>query len=140
MTAREMRPDEEAQVEAMKRALWPDYDGRRDPGERAFVWERPNGGLGGFAIIALRAWGDSCDSAPCPWLEGWWVAADLRRTGVGRALVAAAERALIADGFTELGSDADLDNHVSIEAHQRLGFTPTDRQQLFRKVLAPGSD
>src|SRR6185437_2230608 len=83
-----------------------------------------------------RAWADGCSSAPVPYVEGWYVREDLRRTGVGRALIAAVERWARSAGFTEIGSDAQLDNTVSLRAHRRLGFRPTERLQFFCKSLA----
>src|SRR5262249_49038597 len=134
MPVRAMRDDELAAVHAMKRALWPDFDGEDDD-HPVLVWERADGTLGGFVEDGLRGHGDGCSISPVPWIEGWWVAADLRRTGVGRALIAEVERWARAQGFTELGSDTWLDNAGSIAAHEALGFEPTERVQFFRKRL-----
>ncbi|HTJ46890.1 MAG TPA: GNAT family N-acetyltransferase [Kofleriaceae bacterium] len=130
-----MRDDEVAAVHEMMRALWPDFDGDAGPGE-ILVWERPDGaGLGGFVQLNVRAYGEGCDTQPVPWIEGWWVAPDLRRSGVGRALVAEVERWAREGGFTELGSDTWLDNTGSIAAHEALGFEKTEQLQFFRKKL-----
>ena len=130
-----MREDERPAVDAMMRALWPDFDGDPGPGQ-ILVWERPGGaGLGGFVQLNVRAYGEGCDTHPVPWIEGWWVAPDLRRTGVGRALIAEVESWARLAGFAELGSDTWIDNAPSIAAHQALGFEPTERIQFFRKRL-----
>ena len=119
----------------MMRALWPDA-GDYDFGDEAvFVWERAEGGLGGFVSFSIRAWAEGCASAPVPYVEGWWVAPDLRRSGVGRALFAAVEQWARENGYVELGSDVELHNAVSIAAHEALGFEPTIRVQYFRKKL-----
>jgi len=76
----------------------------------------------------------ACES-PCAFLEGWWVDDDVRRAGVGRALVAAVEQWARAHGFTELGSDALLDNALSHQAHRALGFEERERVVYFRKRL-----
>jgi aminoglycoside 6'-N-acetyltransferase I len=129
-----MRPEEVGEVHAMMRALWPDFDD--DIGdERVFVWRRPGGGLGGFASMSLRPWAEGCASTPCPYLEGWWVAADVRRQGVGHALLAAVEAWCREAGHRELASDVHVDNHGSLAAHVALGFAPTERLQFFRKPL-----
>jgi aminoglycoside 6'-N-acetyltransferase I len=131
-----MRPDELPKVVDMMRALWPagsDYDFRD---ETVFVWERPAGGLGGFVSFSVRPWAEGCDSAPVPYIEGWWVGPDLRRAGVGRALVEAVERWCREHGYVELGSDVDVENATSVEAHVALGFEPTLRLQFFRKRLS----
>jgi aminoglycoside 6'-N-acetyltransferase I len=130
-----MRPHELPEVHAMMRALWPDFDGE-DDGEQILVWERPEGGLGGFVAHGVRARGEGCATRPVPWIEGWYVAPDLRRTGVGRALIAAVEELARRAGYAELGSDTWLDNAPSIAAHEALGFEPTERLQYFRKRLS----
>lgn len=119
----------------MMRALCPgegDYDFSE---ETVFVWERDRSGLGGFLSLSLREWAEGCESMPVPYVEGWWVAPDLRRAGVGRELVAAAENWCIQHGYRELASDVELKNDVSLNAHAALGFEPTLRLQFFRKRL-----
>jgi aminoglycoside 6'-N-acetyltransferase I len=134
MPVRPMRDAEVGEVKAMMTELWPDFDG--DTGdEQIMVWERDGGGLGGFISFSMRPWAEGCDTRPVPFVEGWWVAPELRRRGVGRALMAAVEAWARMCGFAELGSDVLIDNHGSIAAHGRLGFEPRDRIQYFRKRL-----
>ncbi len=134
MPVRPMRDDEIDAVKAMMLALWADFDG--DYGdEQVLVWERAGGDLGGFVSYEVRAWAEGCDSRPVPYIEGWWVAPDLRGAGVGRALIAAVEAWARAKGFVELGSDVDLGNESSLKAHVALGFEPRIAVQYFRKRL-----
>ena len=135
MSVREMRPAEVSVVLGMMQALWPEA-GTYDFGdETVFVWERENGALGGFISFSLRPWAEGCQSTPVPYVEGWWVDADLRQRGVGRALVEAVERWSRERGYTELGSDVELENEVSLKAHAALGFEAVVRIQFFRKAL-----
>ena len=137
MPVRPMREEDRPAVEAMMAQLWPEDDpDTYDFGEALWVWERETGDLGGYASAALRPWANGCDSTPCPYVEGWWVAPDLRRRGVGRALFAAIEDWARERGFAELGSDAHVENTVSRAAHVSLGFEPTMRLEFFRKRLA----
>jgi aminoglycoside 6'-N-acetyltransferase I len=129
----------------MRAALWPDEDADElgsdleaflaDPTQVAFVAEREDGRLCGFAEASVRRYANSNDESPCAFLEGWWVDEDVRRSGVGRALVAAVEDWARANGFTELGSDALLDNTLSHTAHRALGFEERERVVYFRKWL-----
>jgi len=135
MPVRLMRPDELPEAVAMMRALWPTSTEYDFGDETVFVWEREEGGLGGFASFSLRPWAEGCDSAPVPYIEGWWVAHDLRRSSIGRALLSAVEQWCRDHGYKELGSDVELDNTVSLDAHAALGFEPTLRLQFFRKRL-----
>ncbi len=75
------------------------------------------------------------DEAPCAFVEGWWVDEDVRRAGIGRALIALVEDWARGRGFHELGSDADLDNTVSHQAHAALGFEERERVVCYRKRL-----
>jgi aminoglycoside 6'-N-acetyltransferase I len=61
----------------------------------------------------------------------------MRRRGVGRALVAAAEDWAIAQGCTEFGSDALIDNTTGAAAHLALGFSETEQLRCFKKILTP---
>lgn len=135
MSVRLMQPEESPEVTEMMRTLWPGGDSYDFSDETVFVWERDGGGLGGFVSFSIRPWAEGCDSTPVPYIEGWWVAPDLRRAGVGRALVMAVEEWSREHGYRELGSDVELDNGVSLRAHTALGFEPTLRVQFFRKPL-----
>jgi aminoglycoside 6'-N-acetyltransferase I len=92
-------------------------------------------GLAGFAEVGARAYADGCETSPVAYLEGWYVDPDVRRRGVGAALVRAAEAWARARGYRELASDALLDNRPSQEAHIALGFGEVERSVKYRKVL-----
>ena len=92
-------------------------------------------GLGGFAEIGTRSVVDESATTPVAYLEGWYVDADVRRQGVGAALVRAAENWARGNGFREFASDVELDNIVSQRAHASLGFRETSRAVNYIKVL-----
>src|SRR5205807_2334246 len=95
------RPEDRSEWLRMRRALWddcPDEQQVREMGENlssdvdeVLVAERPGGGLCGFLEAATRSRANGCDSTPVGYIEGWYVDEDVRRQGVGRALVGAAE-------------------------------------------------
>jgi aminoglycoside 6'-N-acetyltransferase I len=90
----------------------------------------------GFCEVGLRSHADGCDpQRPVAYVEGWYVATDRRRQGIGRALVAAAEEWGRAHGCTEIASDTWLDHEVSQRAHEALGFVVVDRCVHYRKTL-----
>jgi aminoglycoside 6'-N-acetyltransferase I len=103
-----------------------------------FVADRGGGRLGGFLELGERSVADGCDSSPVAYIEGWYVDADLRRTGVGKRLVSAAERYAIDMGRREIASDCVLNNDVSLAAHLALGYGEVDRLIHFRKALVSG--
>jgi aminoglycoside 6'-N-acetyltransferase I len=129
----------------MRAALWPDADPAEladeldtflaDPDQVAFVAVYEDGRLCGFAEASVRPFANGVDESPCAFLEGWWVDEEMRRSGVGRALVVAVENWARARGLTELGSDALLDNTPGHQAHRALGFEERERVVYFRKRI-----
>ena len=99
------------------------------------VVERPDGGLCGFIEISLRNYAEGCISSPVPYIEGWYVDEDMRRSKLGSRLVQAAEEWARSRGFSEMASDTQLDNEGSQQAHQALGYEEVERIVCFRKDL-----
>jgi aminoglycoside 6'-N-acetyltransferase I len=144
---------------ALRAELWPEEDPALLASEAArFVDGQPpqaagmpeavlvavqSGGRGtllGFAELARRTYAEGCDTSPVGFLEGWFVVADHRRQGIGRALVRAAEAWARAVGCREFASDALADNLTSARAHRALGFEEVAVIRCFRKPLEPGAD
>jgi len=107
----------------------------RDPLQVLFAVD-DNDSPRGFAELSIRPYAEDCVTDRVAYLEGWYVVAESRRQGVGRALVRAAEEWARAQGCSEFASDALLDNHVSAAAHRALGFAETVQIRCFRKVIA----
>jgi aminoglycoside 6'-N-acetyltransferase I len=126
-------------------ALFPEYSAKElEPGMRehrarpdaeVFVAEREDGSVAGFVDVGARRYADGCDTSPVGYIEAWYVDADTRRKGYGRALLAAAEEWARGRGYREMASDAQLGNEVSYEAHRRAGYAEVDRVVQFRKGL-----
>ena len=125
----------------MRNALWPGQTeedmaawlARADAA--VFVAEREPAGLCGFAEAGARAYADGCETSPVAYLEGWYVDADVRERGIGAALVHAVEAWAREHGYRELGSDTELENRISQQAHERLGFLEVERVVQYRKAL-----
>ena len=108
--------------------------GREDAA--VFVVERPNGKLAGYVEVGARAYADGCSTSPVGYIEAWFVDADVRRAGLGRALLEAAEVWSRSRGYREMASDALIDNEGSYHAHLGAGYEVVDRIVQFRKSLA----
>ena len=142
---RSVTRDDFAEWRRMRGVLWPDCLPEMHDLEMAeqigndefsvFVHERGHGKLGGFIELSVRQRVDGTMSPRVVYVEGWYVDADLRGQGIGRALVARAEAWAKQLGFTELASDAELENGDSIHAHGALGFRETFRLVHFVKSL-----
>lgn len=134
----------------LRTALWPDEDVNRLRADvqaffsneiplamlaAVFLAEKDGGTLVGMLELSLRPYADGCESSPVPYVEGWYVAPNARRQGVGAALVKAAEDWAVVQGYTEMASDALLENTISERAHKALGFAEVERAIRFRKEL-----
>src|SRR5919108_4137249 len=119
------REDAAAWLE-MRVALWPEGDASEHRAEieqffagkiaeplAVLIAIDPAGRHLGFAELSIRNYAEGCTTDRVAYLEGWYVVPQARRRGVGRALVQAAERWGRAQGCTEFGSDALIDNEVS---------------------------
>ena len=96
---------------------------------------RPAGGLCGLLEAAIRPCTVNGELRRIGYIEGWFVDADVRRQGIGRLLVNAAEEWARSQGCKEIHSDAELSNELSHAAHQSLGYAEVGRLVHFRKSL-----
>jgi aminoglycoside 6'-N-acetyltransferase I len=95
-----------------------------------------DGSLKGFIEVGLRSHADGCDTTyPVGFVEGWFVHEAFRKQGIGAALMRAAEDWARGQGCREIASDTWIDDEMSIDAHQALGFEVVDRCVHFRKPL-----
>ena len=104
-------------------------------GVAVLVADRGDGSLAGFVEIGSRPYAEGCDTSPVAYLEGWYVDSDDRRAGLGAELIKAAEEWALAHGYSEIASDTELQNNVSLLAHLALGYEEVERQICFRKRL-----
>ena len=154
MRIRPVTSDDAEAWATMRAALWPEgslaehreevrrflAEPREGPGtmpEAVLVAESEGAGsaLVGFAEVSRRLYAEGCETSPVGFLEGWYVAPEQRRSGVGRALVAAAERWAEALGCREFASDALAENAASALAHRALGFEEVEVIRCFRKTV-----
>jgi aminoglycoside 6'-N-acetyltransferase I len=135
----------------MRHALWPESSvehheeelvpilAGKPPGVMPmtyFVAEDASGEVVGFVEVGLRSTADGCDWARAVgYIEGWYVVESYRRRGVGGQLIAAAESWAREQGCTEMASDTQIDNTLSLQAHVHLGYEIAERSILFRKNL-----
>jgi aminoglycoside 6'-N-acetyltransferase I len=138
------------QLAQLRQALWPKTSAREHARELEAVLAGNTPGsmplinfvaettstLVGFAEVDLRSHADGCDPArPVGYLEGWYVKDEYRRHGVGRRLLFAAEEWARSHGCAEMASDTWIDNEVSQNCHEALGFEVVDRCVHYRKDL-----
>ncbi len=146
---RPAQPDDAGSWLALRCALWPEgsaeehraeieqfFAGRFPRGPWAVLLaEDAAGRIVGLAEVSLRPYAEGCETTPVAYLEGWFVEEGARETGVGGALVQAAEAWGRERGCREMASDCAPDNLVSAAAHRRLGFGDAGTVLCFRKDL-----
>ena len=139
----------------MRAALWPEESGETHSSEVTRFLANPPRDVGtmpegvlvavdedtvpprvvGFVELSRRRYAEGCYTSPVGFLEGWYVAPEYRRRGVGAALVAASEAWARALRCREFASDALAENVVSQTAHKALGFEEVEVIRCFRKSL-----
>jgi len=145
VAVREIVASERSDWLRMRNALWPgsltDHDAETqryfdERNDRAVTYvAEVDGRLVGFLELDYRTYAEGCESSPVPFVEGWYVAPEMRGRGVGRALVEAAEARARAEGYHEIASDAEIDNADGIATHRALGYQEIERVVCFRKAL-----
>lgn len=130
----------------MRTSLWPDCPEQESRLEAnayfaggdlrmvlmAFADEEPIG----FAEISERNIVDGCPGGPAAYLEGWYVEPEFRQQGVGRTLIDAAMTWARETGYSHMGSDVELDNQISREAHEKLGFEDSGKVVRYARSLS----
>ena len=141
MLVRLYRSTDHDEWRRMRTALWPGQtlDDMAEWLERedaaVLVAARGDRGLSGFAEVGQRSHADACLTSPVAYLEGWYVDPDMRRRGIGAALIAAVRAWSLARGYRELASDAELANVPAHRSHEGVGFTEVGRAVVYLMTL-----
>jgi len=94
-----------------------------------------NGHLGGFLEASIRPFVEDCETDHVGYLEGWFVEPEYRRHGIGRLLVKTAEDWARAKGCTEMASDTEVGNDLSLAVHESMGYEISSKLIHLRKDL-----
>ena len=129
----------------LRQMLWDELSEQEHQDEMLDIYEHTdsqlvlvadvNGRLVGFLEASIRPFVEDCHTDHVGYLEGWFVENDFRRYGIGRDLVRNAERWARKKGCTEMASDAEVGNDLSLAAHQKIGYEETSRLVHLRKDL-----
>jgi aminoglycoside 6'-N-acetyltransferase I len=99
------------------------------------VCEVAGGRLGGFLEAGIRPFVEDCETDQVGYIEGWFVEPHLRGRGIGGRLVQAAEEWARSMGCTEMASDTEVENELSVDIHLKLGYDITSQLVHFKKDL-----
>lgn len=90
----------------------------------------------GFAQCQLRRdYVEGAESSPVGYLEGIFVAEEVRKQGIAKDLLSACEHWAKERGCIEFASDCELDNVQSLRFHLNVGFCEANRIICFTKKL-----
>jgi len=100
------------------------------------VAEIGGGKVVGFLEASIRSFVEDCHAEQGGYLEGWIVEPEYRRRGIGGRLVKSAENWAKSKGCSEMASDAEVGNDLSLQAHYKFGYEETSRLVHLRKDLS----
>lgn len=131
---------------SLRAQLWPDHpaNAHQADGENiirtesfvSFIVFNEEGQGIGFADASIRNdYVNGCLHTPVAYLEGIFVIPSCRRQGVAKRLVKAIQLWAVEKRCIELASDAALENVISQEVHQALGFKKTETVVFFKQTL-----
>jgi len=130
----------------MRNSLWPDsievhtleidnyFSNTSNDVQECFLIE-DNETPVGFIELNIRNYAEGSTSSRIPYVEGWYVDESYRGKGLGKALMSRAESWAQENGYSEIASDAEIENTVNISTHTKLGFEEVDRIVCFLKKL-----
>lgn len=146
MTIREVNEKDIEQWSEMRTALWPETNdghiseikeylsGSSIDIVQAYVAEvGPE--IIGFMELNIRNFAEGSRNPKLPYVEAWYIKPEYQNKGYGKQLMQKAEQWAISQGYSELASDTEIDNHRSISMHKHLGFMETERIVCFLKKL-----
>lgn len=133
-------------VGALMQELWPGHTLEemeeeaasllQDVAEAAVFLAEGEAGAAGFAQCQLRHdYVEGCSTSPVGYLEGVYVRPAARRQKIGGQLVAACEQWARDQGCTEMGSDCEQENQVSLAFHLKQRYQVENRVICFIKKL-----
>lgn len=89
----------------------------------------------GMLEISFRNIVDGCISSPVPYIEGLYLYPQYRNQGLGAEILKMIAAWCYDRGYTELATDARIENIKAHEFYRSAGFEETDRVVEFRMEL-----
>jgi aminoglycoside 6'-N-acetyltransferase I len=146
MVIREPNEKDIAQWSEMRTALWPEtndghlseikeyFSGSSIDIVQAYIAE-VGSVIVGFLELNIRNFAEGSRHPRLPYVEAWYIKPEHQGKDYGKQLMHKAEQWAKSQGYTELASDTEVDNHRSISMHKHLGFVETERIVCFLKRL-----
>ena len=97
--------------------------------------EREGGHRIGLVELSLRNIVDGCVSSPVPYIEGLYLIETERTKGRGTEIIKMVQTWCQEQGYSELGTDAELNNTRAQKFYEKLGFELVDRVVEYKLEL-----
>lgn len=143
MTYRKATTEDFEGVLKLAVALWPDEEdvasdiqtALTELGHAIYIAE-DNGRAIAFIEMGLRTdYVEGSSTSPVAYIEGLFVAVTHRKQGIAHELVRCGEAWGKENGCTEMGSDVLVDNTISQEFHESVGFKKAETIVCYIKQL-----
>jgi len=146
MKIRKATENDTGQWSQMRTALWPDtpdnhsaeihayFSGNSTDIVETYIVEVETE-IAGFLELNIRNFAEGSRRSKVPYVEAWYIKPSFQNKGYGTALMQFAEQWAVSQGYTELASDTEIDNHKSIALHKKMGYKETERVVCFLKTL-----
>jgi len=110
-------------------ALWPGdsvdewiQEGRESELEHQFLYQIEGEAIAFMSLSLRHDYVEGSETSPVGYLEGIYVKPEFQNRGIARELVEFAKKWSREKGCTQLASDCEIDNDVSREFHNKIGF------------------
>ena len=145
MTIEEISKDNVSDLAQLVLYLWPECNYKEEfqnglkilesKTETAFI-AKNHGIYLGFIQLALRyEFVEGTSTSPVLYMEGIYVDPSHRKEGIAKKLIEVAERWGKAKECTEMASDTEITNQLSIHFHHSVGFEEVNRLVTFKKRI-----
>lgn len=90
----------------------------------------------GFVQVSLRSdYVAGTNSSPVGYIEGIFVEEKYRKQHIGSLLLKEAEKYAVKNGCTEMGSDLEIANEISLKFHIENGYIERERVVVLSKKI-----
>lgn len=103
--------------------------------EKAFVCKNANEYIGFINVSKRSDYVEGSDSSPVGYVEGIYVEAQYRKSGIAKYLLQSGEKWAKDNECKQMGSDIEYNNTVSYDFHKRVGFNEAGRIICFIKDI-----
>ncbi len=129
---------------SLQRELWPMHTieellpdckkALQDTKQESWIYYKDSTPIG-FIDLSIKEKAIGCNSNNIGYVEGWYIKPEYQGKGYGIELYKTAELWAKNKGCVEMASDTTQDYPLSIQTHEKVGFSIVRRSTHFRKPI-----